>query len=294
MKEKRALVLQGGALRCAYTAGVLDVFLEEGIEFDYVIGVSAGSLCTFAYVTKQKGRSYRLLKDSLSNHKLASILNLVKYRSFFNFQYMFFEYLKDEWPFDFESFEKTDVEICYVATNLRTGNAHYFYNYKNDDMFLASKASSSIAIVSQKVKIGDDYYLDGGYSDGIPFKKAIEDGATKVCVVSTRDRTYRADVNKKQNSKMTKFTCLHFAKYPNFAQRVYDYPVQYNKNLDELYEYEKEHKLFLIAPSSPVPPINNVLASDKDEKNLDFTYEMGKKDAKNKLEEIKKYLKEEI
>ena len=294
MKEKRALVLQGGALRCAYTAGVLDVFLEEGIEFDYVIGVSAGSLCTFAYVAKQKGRSYRLLKDSLSNHKLASIFNLVKYRSFFNFQYMFYEYLKDEWPFDFNAFNNTNIEICFVATNLRTGNAHYFYNYKNDDMFLASKASSSIAIVSQKVKIGDDYYLDGGYSDGIPFKKAIEDGATKVCVVSTRDRSYRADVNKKQNSKMTKFTCLHFAKYPNFARRIYDYPVQYNKNLDELYEYENEAKLLLIAPSNPIPSINNVLASDKDVMNLDFTYEMGKKDAKNKLEEIKKYLREEI
>lgn len=293
MKEKRALVLQGGALRCAYTAGVLDTFLEEGIEFDYIIGVSAGSLCTFSYVTKQKNRSYRLLKDSLSNHKLASILNLVKHRSFFNFQYMFFEYLKDEWPFDFNAFNDTNVEICYVATNLRSGNANYFYNVKNDDMFLASKASSSIAIISQKVKIGDDYYLDGGYSDGIPFKKAIEDGATKVCVVSTRDRNYHADVKKKQNSKMTKLACVRFAKYPNFAKRIYDYPAQYNKNLEELYEYEKEHKLFLIAPSNPIPPINNVLASDKDEKNLDFTYEMGKSDARNSLKDLKAYLSKE-
>ncbi len=293
MKEKRALVLQGGALRCAYSAGVLDAFLEEGVEFDYIIGVSAGSLCTFSYVTKQKGRSYRLLKDSLSNHKLASILNLVKCRSFFNFQYMFYEYLNDEWPFDFETFKNTKVEICYVATNLRTGEANYFYNYKNDDMFLASKASSSIAIVSQKVKIGDDYYLDGGYADGIPFKKAIEDGASKVVVVSTRDRSYRADVEKKQNSKMTKFTTLHFAKYPNFSSRIYNYPIQYNKNLEELYKFESEGKLLLIAPSRPIPSINSVLASDKDEKNLDFTYEMGKNDAKNKLEEIKKYLEEE-
>lgn len=291
--KKRALVLQGGGLRGAYTAGVLDVFIEHGITFDCIIGVSAGSLNTFSYVTKQKGRAKRLLEDSLTNHRLASISNLVKFGSFFNFDYMFFDYLKDEWPFDIESFKHCKEEVIFVATDVDSGKARYFSNKHGDDMFLASMASSSIAVVSKKVKIEGHYYLDGGYSDGIPFKKAIDEGYDKIVVISTRDRDFHNDEEKYIKSKTTRLACLRYRKSLNFVECIKNYAKQYNINLANLYEYERENKLFLIAPSLPLRKAKSVNANEDDISNLSSNYNLGRCDALSLLSKMDEYLKEE-
>ncbi|MFA5481498.1 MAG: patatin-like phospholipase family protein, partial [Bacilli bacterium] len=67
-----ALVLQGGAVRGAFTAGVIDVFMENDVYFSYLVGVSAGALIALNYLSRQIGRSCSLVIDSMSDRKFIS------------------------------------------------------------------------------------------------------------------------------------------------------------------------------------------------------------------------------
>ena len=53
--SKTGLVLEGGGMRGAYTAGVLSWLIDQGIEMDYGVGISAGAmnLCSYAMKNKQ-------------------------------------------------------------------------------------------------------------------------------------------------------------------------------------------------------------------------------------------------
>ena len=56
----RALLVEGGGVRAAFAAGVLDALLEEEEPFDMVAGTSAGGLLAAAYLAGQRGRSLRV------------------------------------------------------------------------------------------------------------------------------------------------------------------------------------------------------------------------------------------
>lgn len=150
---KGALVLEGGSLRGVFTAGVLDVFMEQGIEMSYVNGVSAGSMCGMSYVSKQIGRTIKVDLDYVNDKRFLSFRNMVKNRSIFNFDFLFGELCDTLVPFDYDTFWKSRQTFEVVATRCKTGKPEYFEKSSCDDFVSAVKASSSIPILSGMIPV---------------------------------------------------------------------------------------------------------------------------------------------
>ena len=74
---KKGLVLEGGGKRGIYAAGVLDVFMENGIKFDGLIGTSAGAVNGCSYVSGQYERNIRCNLRFAKEKKYMSFYSLI-------------------------------------------------------------------------------------------------------------------------------------------------------------------------------------------------------------------------
>ncbi len=275
------LVLEGGALRGIYTQGVLDFLMEHDINCDCVIGVSAGVLNALTYLSGQIGRSAYVCFKYRFDSRYFGFKAFRKNKGFVGFDFLFHESRK-YYPFDEERFFNPSRELIATATNIISGESHYFSKNKlHNDFFKAAQASSSLALISKEVKIGNSLYLDGGYSDKIPYKKAFELGYDKVIVVKTRDATYR-----KEEKEIGFLLKKKFKNYPKFKELMNKSAFLANSQYDEVEKLYKEGKIFLIEPSSPV----NVSFSEKNIKSLVENYDKGYLDASNSFDKLKEYL----
>lgn len=278
-----ALVLEGGSLRALFTAGVLDLMTEEGIELSYVNGVSAGSMCGMNYVTKQVGRTRRVTTEYLHDKRYISFRNLLKNRLIFNFDFLFGELSRDLIPFDFEGFEQSPQKFEAVATRCKTGKPVFFEKGVCTDMMAAIQASCSMPVLSRMITVEGKKYLDGGISLPIAYQRALDLGYEKVVVVLTRDHGYR----KKPMDLLTR-RCYerYFAPLPRLQEALFEVPERYNRMQEEMDRLEAEGKLFIIRPQSPVL----VSRVEQDVKKLEDLYEEGRRVSKELLPKLKEYL----
>ena len=278
-----ALVLEGGSLRCLFTAGVLDVLMEQGIELSYVMGVSAGSLSGINYVSKQIGRTARININYVNDNRYLGIRCLLKERSIFNFNFLFDDIAKELDPFDFDAFCKSEQEFIAVATSCETGEARYFDKENCADIMMAARASSSMPLLSRKVEVNKELCLDGGVAMPIPYQKAIDDGYEKVVLVLTREHGYRKP---EQGRAMLKAYERAYHEYPKFIERLKHIPDHYNEMQEEIDELERQGKIFVIRPEVPVL----VSRVEKDTDKLKDLYQIGRNIATKQLEAFKAYL----
>ena len=145
---KTGLVLEGGAMRGIYTAGVLDVFLENQIHFDGVIGVSAGALHGCSFVSGQKGRSIRYYKKYRNDKHFMSLWSLVHTGEVVGKQFCYHEIPERLDPYDYEAFFKSDTAFYAVCTNLETGKAEYIRITDMLNQVDVMRASASMPYVS--------------------------------------------------------------------------------------------------------------------------------------------------
>ena len=183
--------------------------------------------------------------------------------------------------FDYDTYNKNESNFYVVITDINTGKPEYVKigDLKKDIIYV--RASSSLPLLAQNVKINDKEYLDGGISDSIPIKKSIADGNKKNVVILTRDSTYR----KGKNSLMP-IIKLKYKKYPNFVKSMADRYIVYNEILDFIKELEDNGDVFVIRPKKPV----NIGRTEKNREKLEALYNDGYNDAKDCYEELIKYL----
>ena len=188
------LVLEGGGMRAAYTAGVLDAFLDAGVDLPYVIGVSAGANAGSDYVAGQRERNHKVFVELAADRRYAGLANLVRERSWFGMRFLF-ETLPDELaPFDYEAFRHSAHAFTVGVTDCATGQPVYFRHHDHDPRWFGHtvlRASSSLPVLSPPVTIGGRPYLDGGVSDSIPIGRSIADGNRRNVVVLTRNAGFR-------------------------------------------------------------------------------------------------------
>ena len=190
---KVGLVLEGGAMRGMYTAGVLDTFLENDVEVDGIIGVSAGVLFGVNYLSKQKGRVIRYNKRFINDKRYMGLWSLLTTGNIINKEFSFYEVPQKLDIFDNDTFKKSKIDFWATVTNMETGNAEYI---KLDDLFAQMevlRATSAMPYVSKIVELENGKYLDGGISDSIPVEKCKELGFDKIIVVLTRPLEYRTN-----------------------------------------------------------------------------------------------------
>ncbi|MDD5969520.1 MAG: patatin family protein [Anaerostipes sp.] len=279
-KKKTGLVLEGGGMRGIYTAGVLDVFLEEGIHFDGVIGVSAGAIHGCSYVAEQRGRNLRYYKKYCNDKRFMSFYNLVRYGDIAGEEFCYHELPEKLDPFDYETFEKSDTEFYVTCSNLETGKAEYIkLNDMKVDIDLL-RASASLPYVSRTVEANGMKLLDGGCTDSIPLRAFLEMGFLKSVVVLTRDEHYEKTA---ENPYLPK---IFYRKYPKFIKALRERHIRYNKTRASIEKLSKAGKIFVIRPSVEL----DIGRMEKDPEELQRIYDIGVQDARASLEELKQWL----
>lgn len=239
------IVLEGGGLRGAFTSGVMEYLLERDLNFDRVIGVSAGACVGASYLSKQKGRNRKVNVEYPSDKRFMGSKHLITTGSYFNMEFVFDELPNRLVPFDELAFFKNPAEFDVIATSLNSGNSIIFSKREIAKIGLnnALVASSSIPLLSRAVNIGGEFYFDGGVSDSIPVAYALSQH-DKAVVVLTRPRGYRKG---KLSNKL--FLKIAFRKHPEFLKALIRRNEQYNKTLELCDRMEREGRLFIIAPS---------------------------------------------
>ena len=281
---KAGLVVEGGGMRGVYSSGVLDFFIEKDLFFENNYGVSAGACHLCSYLAKQYKRAFRVNVDYLNDKRYCSVHSLLKTGNLFGAE-MLYDIIPNELDlFDYDTYNKNKSNFYVVITDINTGKPEYVKigDLKKDIIYV--RASSSLPLLAQNVKINDKEYLDGGISDSIPIKKSIADGNKKNVVILTRDSTYR----KGKNSLMP-IIKLKYKKYPNLVKSMADRYIVYNEILDFIKELENNGDVFVIRPKKPV----NIGRTEKNREKLEALYNDGYNDAKDCYEELLKYLGKE-
>lgn len=274
------LVLEGGGLRGIYTVGVLDIFMDNNIKVDGILGVSAGALFGVNYPSGQRGRGLRYNLEYAKDPRYMGFRNLITTGNIVGKDFAYYDIPFNRDVFDEEAFEKSGMDFYAVVTNVETGKAEYI---KIDNVFEqmeAFVATSSMPLVSKIVEIDGKKYLDGGCADSIPVKKCMEMGYDKVVVILTRPLEYR---KKKENGWLN---ALAYRKYPEFVNTLNNRPNDYNKTVEQIIELEKQGKVFVIRPSKTIP----IKRIEHDTEVIQRMYDLGVEDGKAQIEGLMEYL----
>ncbi|MBF0758117.1 patatin family protein [Ligilactobacillus murinus] len=284
MYYNAALVLEGGAMRGLYTSGILDVLLKKDIQFKTVIGVSAGSLSGANYVSKQYKRTYNINTKYRDDKEYISMANVLKKESIINLDFLFADHGPTWHNFDAKAYERSETNFVVVATELTSGKAVTFNKPKPGKPFInALEASSSMPFISKPVQTAKGLCLDGGIADSIPYDLAQQAVFDKIVVVRTRMRDYR---KKPTSFALQKLYHRHFKTYPNFVKAAIARPENYNKSVETLNQLEKDNKIFVLAPETPV----KVGRLEHNVKKLDELYQVGTADMENNFDKMIAYL----
>lgn len=277
--NKTALVLEGGAMRGLYTAGVLDIFMENNIKIDTIFGVSAGALFGINYKSSQIGRALRYNLKYALDKRYMGMYSFLTTGDIMNREFCFDKLVYELDPLDFEAYNNSKAEFYAVVTNVETGQAEYIEikDAKQDLEYL--RASGSMPFVSNFVEINGNKYLDGAISDPIPFQKALDMGYEKIIVIQTRPEGY---------VKTKSFLPFGFVyrKYPKFVKTANEIYIKYNETLNLIKKHENEGKIVVLRPSEKI----KMKRVEKDLNKLRAIYNVGIKDCRENLEKIKEYV----
>lgn len=280
--KSTSLILEGGGMRGVYTAGVLDLLLDNNIDIKYCVGVSAGACNCISYISKQHKRNYRVNLNYIRDKRYLSFSNLIKTGSVFGMDMLFNLIPNELEPFDYESFKNSGAKFIVGATNCETGLPE-FYNIKDFDAdgYDAIKASISLPLVAKVIKFDNKNLMDGGIAAPIPIQKAIDDGIEKHVVILTQHKGYR-----KGKNKMMPVIKRKYKNHPGLISAMENRYKIYNDTLDQLEELEKQGKCFIIRPSSPL----EVSKFEKNKAKLEAIYNKGYKDAEKLLMGLRSFL----
>lgn len=284
MEKTSTLILEGGALRGVYTSGVLDAMMEQGIYVPNVVGVSAGSLNALSYLSRQPGRSMEINRKYLNDPRYMGPSHLLKSFSFFNFDFIFNEVFHELLPFDYKTFYESEQNMWAVATDCRTGKALFYHDKEMGEEFLtACRASSSMPLLCSMVKVGNDVCLDGGIACCVPLPEELPFESGKTVVVLTRQKGFR---KKDQGHAVDTLYHRRYKNHPKLMEACCNQAEDYNRRIEIIEELERQGKIFVIRPQTPV----TVTRTERDMNKLQALYQQGYDETMACMEQLKEYL----
>lgn len=278
---KLGLVMEGGAMRGMFTAGVLDVLMEQGIAFDGAIGVSAGAAFGCNYKSHQPGRSIRYNMKYCRDRRYCSLYSLITTGNLYGVDLCYKEIPEKLDPFDAKTFDSSPMAFYVVCTDVDTGEAVYHQCKAVADQTLQwIRASASMPLVSTIVEIDGQRLLDGGIADSIPLAWFESAGYEKNLVILTQPRGYV-----KRPSKGLPLIRRFLGKHPNLVKAMEQRHQRYNQALSLVAQREKEGRVLLLCPPEPLP-MNRV---ERNPKKLFQAYDMGRREAQKHLAAIREF-----
>lgn len=275
------LVMEGGAMRGLFTAGVIDVMMENGVEFDGSIGVSAGACFGCNYKSRQIGRALRYNINYCKDKRYCSVTSLIKTGDMFGADFCYNIIPNELDLFDYEAFKNNPMTFYAVATDVNTGKPVYKkIDVCNETDLEWIRASASMPLVSRIVEIGGRKLLDGGISDSIPLRAFEKIGYEKNVVILTQPKSYKKTPNKAIGAMK-----LALKKYPELIKAMEQRHIMYNKETRYAFSQQEKGKALVICPDEPLP-IGRI---EHDPDVLMKVYNIGRKKATEMLSDIKAF-----
>ena len=247
MLYKAGIIFEGGGMRGAYTAGIIDALLEHDINFEYCYGVSSGATHATTFLSRQKGRAIRLVTDYVKDKRYFSVRNLLRTGNMFDVDFLFNVVPRQLDPYDYEAAKANPAQFFVGVINVDTAEGEYLHVKNIEEDYMMVCASMSLPLIAKKVTVNNNRYLDGGISDSLPIQRSIDDGNKKTVLVLTQDATYRKGIN-----KILPLIALGYWKYPGFIKKIATRHIRYNDALDQIAEEEAAGRAFVFRPKKPV------------------------------------------
>lgn len=281
--QNTALVLEGGGVRGIYTAGVLDVFMEAGLSFGGVIGVSAGAVHGCSFLSGQRGRSIRYYRKYVADPRFMSLRSWLKTGDVVGADFCYRELPEHLDPYDYDAFSRNPTPFYAVCTNVETGLAEYIRITDMRGQIDVLRASASLPYFSRIVPFGGKKLLDGGCAESIPVHAASHLGYRRSVIVLTRHAGYR------KAPELTMLAKLAYRRYPAFVRTLLERHTTYNAQQARAEELAKQGSAFLIRPSVPL----DIGRMEKDPEKVQKVYDQGRRDAETALNALKTWLNNE-
>ena len=285
MSQKTGLVMEGGAMRGMFTAGVLDVLMENKVEFDGAMGVSAGAVFGCNFKSRQIGRSLRYNMRFCDDPRYCSVESLIKTGDLYGVQFCYDEIPNKLDPFDAETYRNNPMPFYAVCTNVETGKAIHkrLDNGDAKDMEYF-RASASMPVVSRIVEVDGYKLLDGGITDSIPLASMERRGYPRNVVILTQPLDYE-----KKKSGMLPLIRLVMRDYPKVIKAMEVRHIRYNKQEAYVREQELAGKVFVIRP----PYALGISRTEDDPAELRRVYDLGRAEMEKQLHDLRAFLAKE-
>jgi len=279
---KKGLVLEGGAMRGLFTAGILDVMMEHGVWPDGLIGVSAGAAFGCNMKSRQAGRAVRYNKRFARDPRYSGLRSLLTTGDYFNADFGYHVIPREYDLFDDEAFEANPMEFVCVCTDVETGQPVYKrLMTAGDTTYDYIRASASMPLVSKVVELEGRKLLDGGVSDSIPLEWAEQNGYQRNVVILTQPQGYQ-----KEHSRLMPLMRIGLRKYPQMVEAMDKRHLMYNRQLEYVADAEREGRCLVIRPDERL----NIGHVCHDPELMERVYQKGREMGERRINEIKEYL----
>ncbi len=280
---KWTMAAEGGAIRTVFSCGVMDALLEAGFLPDRFVGTSAGIAYGVSYISRQRGRNLEILERYVHDSRYMGWRNLFRpgNRSYYGLRFVFQE-IPEKWiPFDFDCFAAYSGEVLAVVTDVHTGQPQYLPVPRRDASFSVLQASCALPLLFPMIEIDGHLYLDGGITDPVPYRKAMEGGYEKCIVILTRESGYR----KTHSGGEAAASRLYF-RYSRLAEALRRRASVYNQQRQEIEDWERQGKLLVLRPEST----QGFGRLEKDLEKIRLLYQQGYQIAWKRMDDIAAYL----
>lgn len=280
--HKRGLILEGGAMRGMFTCGVIDVFMENGIDFDGAAGISAGATFGCNYKSRQIGRAIRYNKKYSRDWRYCSLRSLIKTGDLYGAEFCYHTMPDVLDPFDTETFKNDPMEFYIGATDVVSGEIRFHKCTDGGPTDIEwMRASASMPVVSNIVSVDGYKMLDGGIVCSVPYEYMEQQGYDRNVIVLTRQKGYR-----KKKSPIVPIVKLVLRKYPAMGRAMAVRHIGYNDQMNDIDRKEALGEVFVIRP----PEDPGIGRTEKDPEELERVYQMGRREAARRLDEMKTFL----
>lgn len=281
---KTGLIVEGGGMKCAYSAGVLDAFLDGGICFDYCIGVSAGAANAVSFLGGQRERNLRFYTEHSKSPKYFGVRSFLHTGNLFGLDYIYGD-LSEEGgadPVDYDAVMKNPCYFECAATDAETGRPRYFSKKDmSPDDYSVIKASCALPVASKPVEVDGHFYYDGGVSDSIPIYRAGEMGCDRVVILLSKPKGFRM---KPQAHKRLYRRWLK--DHPSVVHILNHRHEMYNAQMDEILKWADEGRAKIFY----TPNLEDMGTYTTNPKIAMMLYKSGMYDGENRSKEIKEFL----
>lgn len=280
--QKTGLVLEGGAMRGLFSAGIMDVMMENNITPDGVIGVSAGAAFGCNYKSRQPGRAIRYNKRFARDKRYCSMQSFLRTGDLFGAEYAYHIVPNQYDIFDNDTFEQNPMEFWVVCTDVETGEPVYKKCDEGGDItFDWVRASASMPVVSRVVELEGYKLLDGGISDSIPLRAFQRQGYERNIVIMTQPQGYE-----KHPSRFMPIIRMSLRRYPKLVEAMAMRHLMYNEELAYVEQEVRRGNTLAIYPDAKLP-IGHI-SHNPDE--MQHVYDIGREMGLRKLDEIRSFM----